>query len=113
MQALSMCPPPCIAAVAAVYDGFLLQKSVTKMPVGGQLLSTLMQRVSALRGVSHIPHPHTAATPPLHTHTHTHTPTRCLLLPTFQALEGKGTRLLPRYKMRREQQPSGEYKVRP
>uniref|UniRef100_A0A7S0R612 Actin-related protein 4 n=1 Tax=Chlamydomonas leiostraca TaxID=1034604 RepID=A0A7S0R612_9CHLO len=41
--------------VAAVHDGYVLQKSVCKLPVGGQLLNTLMQKALEGRGFSFKP----------------------------------------------------------
>lgn len=45
-------PPPCLPAVAAVHDGYVLQKSVVSTPLAGRLLAQCMAGAVEGRGTT-------------------------------------------------------------
>lgn len=89
-----------------MHDGYVLQKSVCKLPVGGQLLNTLMQKVRCINPETfqncfgrEMCKPHSECHQDLHMAAH------------LQALEGRGTSLRPRYAIKRVERLPGEFSV--
>ena len=46
---------PCFSAVAAVHDGYVLQKATTRSPLGGALLTAAMLKAAESKGTPILP----------------------------------------------------------